>query len=257
MTSISSTPVGVRPSPIFVGVVALTGIGLWLTTSDVVSDGISVFVLVAAGWLLSLIFHEFAHAWVAWKGGDHSVAAKGYLSLDPRKYTDPLTSLGIPILLVLAGGIGLPGGAVWINRAALRSKTTASLVSLAGPAVNLVFGAVCLLPISFGYVDVAPQPVLAGGLALLGFLQVTAFVLNMLPIPGLDGFGAIEPYLSNNLLVALLPVRRYGLMAVFLLLWFVEPAQNAFWGLVESILGSFGVDRRLFRFGFDLFRFWQ
>ncbi len=257
MTTINPTTPGVRPSPIFLAVVAVTGIGVWLTTTDTVSDGISVFVMVAAGWLLSLIFHEFAHAWVAWKGGDHSVAAKGYLSLDPRKYTDPVTSLGIPILLVLAGGIGLPGGAVWINRGALRSPATASLVSLAGPATNLVFAAVCLLPISSGLVDPERHTVLAAGLAFLGFLQVTAFVLNMLPIPGLDGFGAIEPYLSRSVLTALLPIRRYSLMAVFFLLWFVEPARTAFWNLVRSVLGAFGVDDRLFPIGLDLFQFWQ
>lgn len=253
--SSSAPAVGVRPSPLFLLVVGLTGFGLIVTALGLLPDGISVFLLVVSGWILSLIFHEFAHAFVAWKGGDSSVAAKGYLSLDPRKYTDPMTSLAIPIFLVLAGGIGLPGGAVWINRSALRSPATASLVSLAGPATNLVFASICLLPLSVGIID--NDSTLAAALAFLGFLQVTAFVLNMLPIPGLDGFGALEPFLPRSVLVSLAPVRRYGMMILFVLLWFVAPVRDAFWDFVLSFLDAFGVRRSLFGDGFDLFRFWQ
>ena len=53
-------------------------------------------------------------------------------------------------------------------------------------------------------------------LAFLGFLQVAALVLNLLPIPGLDGFGAIEPYLPRSVLIALAPVRRWGLLVLIL-----------------------------------------
>lgn len=257
MNTIVSEAPGVRPSPAFLSVLALTVIGFLLTATGAIDAGPAVFLLAASGWVLSLIFHEFAHAYVAWKGGDHSVAAKGYLSLDPRKYTDPMTSLAIPIILVLAGGIGLPGGAVWINRAALRSPGIASMVSLAGPATNLAMAALCLLPLSSGVIDPATEPALASGLAFLGFLQVTAFVLNLLPVPGLDGFGAIEPFLPNQLLVALAPLRRYGLMILFLLLWFVDPVRDAFWDFVLSFLDAFGVERGLVADGFELFRFWE
>ncbi len=251
----TTSPVGVRPSPLFLLVVGLTVAGVIVTALGLLPDGLSVFLLVVSGWILSLIFHEFAHAYVAWKGGDGSVAAKGYLTLDPRKYTDPMTSLAIPIFLVLAGGIGLPGGAVWINRRALRSPATASLVSLAGPATNIVFACLCLLPLSAGLID--ETSTLAAALAFLGFLQVTAFVLNLLPIPGLDGFGALEPFLPPDVLVALAPVRRYGMMVLFVLLWFVAPVREAFWDFVLSFLDAFGVRRSLFGDGFDLFRFWQ
>ena len=187
----------VRPSPLFVVIVAATGLGVWLCTTERVGAGVATFVLVFAGWILSLVLHEFAHAIVAYGSGDRSVAAKGYLTLDPRRYTDPLTSIALPLFFLIIGGIGLPGGAVWINRAALRSRAAASLVSLAGPAVNLTLAAGCLTLLSSGTVDVATQPVLARAVAFSGFLQVVAFVLNMLPIPGLDGFGALEPFLPS------------------------------------------------------------
>jgi Zn-dependent protease len=246
----------VRPSPIFLLVVAATVVGGWLCATRTISDGVAVFVFVVSGWVLSLILHEFAHAFTAWKGGDYSIPSKGYLTLDPRRYTDPVTSIALPLLFVLMGGIGLPGGAVWINQRALRTRGTASLVSLAGPAVNLVIGTLCLLPLSIGMVG-ASRPVLAAGLAFLGFLQVVAFVLNLLPVPGLDGFGAIEPYLPSGLLATLAPIRRWSVLILIGVLFYVPRAKSLFFDATLGIIDAFSVDQQWVRNGLDLFRFWQ
>src|SRR6266704_3005454 len=96
------------------------------------------FYIVTVGWIFSLCLHEFGHAWVAYQGGDETVREKGYLTFNPLKYTDPLFSLIMPLVFLLLGGIGLPGGAVYINRALLRSRAWGTGVSLAGPAANLV-----------------------------------------------------------------------------------------------------------------------
>ena len=253
----NETVAGVRPSPIFWAVVALTALGAWLTTSSSVDPGIGIFVFVAAGWVLSLILHEFSHAYVAWKGGDHSIAAKGYLSLDPRLYTDPLTSLFLPLLLVAMGGLGLPGGAVWINRAALRSASRASAVSLAGPAANVAFAVLCVFPLSVGLVTFDRRPVLAVALSFLAFLQITAFIINMLPIPGLDGFGALEPFLPPSVLQAIQPIRRYSMLLLFFGLWFVQPVNDAIWTVVLEVVELFDIDPSLAIEGFRLFRFWE
>ncbi len=237
--------------------VAIAIVGAILCVISTVPDGIAVFVFVAAGWVLSLIFHEFAHAYVAYQGGDLSVADKGYLTLDPRLYADPVTSLAIPMFFVIAGGIGLPGGAVWINRGRLRSPAVASMMSLAGPATNLVLAVVLLVPLSIGLIDRASQPTLAAAFGFLGFLQITAFILNMLPIPGLDGFGAIEPHLPNHVLVTLAPIRRYAIMILFAALFFVDPLNRAFWDVIRGAIELFGVDRDLPLVGLDLFRFWE
>lgn len=247
---------GVRPSPAFLVVVVALALGAWLCVNGGVPDGVAVFVFVAAAWILSLIFHEFAHAFLAWKGGDTSIPAKGYLTLDPRRYTDPLTSILLPLIFVVIGGIGLPGGAVWINRGALRSQGVASLVSLGGPATNLVFAALCLVPLSIGMIDPATQPVLAPAMAFTGFLQIVAFVLNMLPIPGLDGFGALEPFLPHSVLVSLAPIRRWGFLILIVALFYVEPVGDWFWGAIETVMDVFGVDRALAGQGWNLFRFW-
>ena len=217
---------------------------------------VASFVMVLVGWIVSLCLHEWAHAFVAFKSGDHSVLGRGYLTLDPRKYTDPITSIALPLLFVLMGGFGLPGGAVWINRGALRSRGRASMVSLAGPAVNLAVAAACMIPLSAGLVG-PDRPVLEVGLAFLGFLQVAAFVLNILPFPGLDGFGALEPYLPAPLLKALAPIRRWGLLILIGVLFYFQPANDLFWSTILSVIDAFDVNQDLVRQGFRLFRFWD
>ncbi len=245
----------VRPSPIFYLIVALTAVTGWLTTTTVISPGVAVFLFILAAWTLSLIFHEFAHAFVAWRSGDRSIEQRGYLTLDPRKYTHPLLSLVLPVVFIMMGGIALPGGAVMINRAAL-NNVQATMVALAGPLTNLAFGAVSLLAVAYGLVDPVSQPTLARAVAFFGFLQIVVFVLNMLPIPGLDGYAAIEPSLPESTQQLMRPVKNYAFLILIFLLFYAEWAQGLFWGLVLAVLDVFGVDVQLFQDGLDLFRFW-
>ncbi len=96
-----------------------------------------VFLVVVVLWVFSVCLHEFGHAWVAYRGGDDTVVEKGYLSMNPVHYAHPVTSFLLPMLFMVVGGIGLPGGAVYINKHLLRSRGWETGVSLAGPAMNL------------------------------------------------------------------------------------------------------------------------
>src|SRR5512142_1834023 len=100
------------------------------------------FIIVLVGWVFSLCLHEFSHALVAYLGGDYTVRDKGYLTFNPLKYTHPVYSLLLPLLFLVMGGIGLPGGAVYIETWRLRSRLWKSAVSLAGPAANLILAIV-------------------------------------------------------------------------------------------------------------------
>ena len=82
-----------------------------------------MFIFVVAGWVVSLCLHEFGHAFTAWRFGDHDVAVRGYLTLNPFKYSNPLLSIVLPVLIIAIGGIGLPGGAVWV-RTSFMTKTS-------------------------------------------------------------------------------------------------------------------------------------
>src|SRR6478735_7401508 len=120
-------------------VVATAGAGVAAQTgADPI--GVWVFAVVLGGWLITLCLHEFAHAAVSYLGGDVSVKARGYLTLNPLRYTDLAYSIIIPILLLAVGGIPLPGGAVLVEPGRMRRRWYASLVSAAGPATNMVAG---------------------------------------------------------------------------------------------------------------------
>ncbi len=216
-----------------------------------------MFAFVVTGWVVSLCLHEFAHAVVAYAGGDRSVADKGYLTLDPRHYAEPGLSLVLPLMFVLMGGIGLPGGAVWIDRRALRSPAIASVVSLAGPATNVVFAFACLLPIGLGWLELRFDTLnFTSGLAFLGFLQVTAAVLNLLPIPGLDGYGALSPHLSRELQLQIAPMARWGIFAVIIFLLLPGP-NEAFFDFIDNIISATGTEPLLAQEGLRRFQFWE
>jgi Zn-dependent protease len=253
--SISPLHQSVRPSPVFLALVAVTaagGVVAWLAATQAGAMAhVGVFVFVVFGWLVTLCLHEFGHAFSAWRFGDQDAAVRGYLTLNPLKYSHPLLSLGLPVLFIALGGIGLPGGAVYVQTAYMtpRQKT---LVSLAGPAVNLAF-AVLLLAATRLLYDPA-HPVFWAGVAFLGFLQVTAFLLNILPIPGLDGFGALEPHLSPETQRALAPAKQWGFV---LLLFLLFAASQWFFGLVLWLFHFSGVPTVLVSWGNGLTRFWS
>src|SRR5204863_7320161 len=96
------------------------------------------FFIVTVLWIFSVCLHEFGHAIVAYYGGDYTVREKGYLTFNPLKYTHPLFSIVLPLLFLVMGGIGLPGGAVYIERCRIRNRFILSAVSLAGPLANLL-----------------------------------------------------------------------------------------------------------------------
>ena len=247
----------VRPSPIFLAIVAVTAAGgvlAWISADTIEPLAyVGVFIFVIAGFVVSLCVHEFAHAYTAWRFGDHDVEVRGYLTLNPLKYAHPLLSLGLPALFIAIGGIGLPGGAVYV-RTSFMTKRQKTLVSLAGPFTNLVF-AVLLLVLT-GLLAESTHGVFWGGMAFLGFLQVTAFVLNMLPIPGLDGYGALEPHLSPDTQRALEPAKQWGFFILLILL--LAPGLNQwFWDIVLWFFDFSGVPRTLVQVGSQLTRFWS
>ncbi|MBP0574044.1 hypothetical protein J8J27_25425, partial [Mycobacterium tuberculosis] len=98
-----------------------------------------------------------------------------------------------PVIIILLGGIGLPGATVYIERSLIRTPAMQSLMSAAGPAMNLVVLAILAVPFLIGLPGSIGSPLLWSAVALLAFFQATAIVLNLIPLPGLDGFGVIEP----------------------------------------------------------------
>lgn len=251
----------VRPSPVFlafVAVAALAGLVAWQDdTAHSLRGDLAVFVFVLALWVVSLSLHEFGHAYAAYRGGDRSVEAAGYLTLNPARYAHPVLSIVLPLLFIVQGGIGLPGGAVYLHRHSLRSRTAQTLAAAAGPLINVAFAAVTLGVVTSVHGDVVGAHLrFWSALAFFGFLQVTAAVLNLLPVPGLDGWAILEPWMRADTARAAEPIKPWGLLGVIVLLQ-IPSLNSAFFHLVDSLVGAGGVPRVLVDWGHIFFRFWQ
>jgi Zn-dependent protease len=207
------------------------------------------------GFVIALCVHEFGHAVVAYHCGDTTVREKGYLTLDPLRYTDVQYSIIFPLLIMAIGGIGLPGGAVYINTLHLRRRIYGALVSAGGPLGTAVVLA-GLMTLLNAAAPIAGSALYAA-LAFLALLQVTVLVFNLLPCPGLDGWGIIEPLMPA-------PVRRLARRAAFwaplvlvVALFFVPGVLRWFWNSVFVICGLIGLDAKAALAGLRLFQFWQ
>ena len=214
----------------------------------------TTFIVVIVGWIISLCLHEFSHAVVAFYGGDTSVKDKGYLTFNPFKYTHPVYSIILPVIFLLLGGIGLPGGAVYIETWRLRSKRWECAVSLAGPASNLALAG--LLAIVLNYAPVSNGSIWPG-LSFLALMQISAMVLNLIPVPPFDGYRALAPFLSQQVRIN---IDRYGniiMLVVFAALWYVPFVNNYFWLTVGWISIRMHIPVSLALQGLNQFQFWR
>jgi Zn-dependent protease len=228
-----------RPSPIFyglLGLVALSGTMLGLDLPGRYSGPLTLLFIIG-GWLVSLCVHECGHAIAAFLGGDHSVRDKGYLTLDPRRYTHPLLSIVLPLVFLILGGIGLPGGAVYINRAKLRNGKWEAFVSAAGPFGTLACIFLTIVPFLLPWHRwlTATNTDFWAALAYLAFVQVMSLVFNLLPIPGLDGFGIIAPGLPEGWHARTLRLGSLPLIVFYMVLWQDNPISSAFWYRIYDV----------------------
>jgi len=246
----------VRVSPVFgipVGAMLLGGAGLWSGAAPGLTLPLTM-LFVLGGWVTSLCIHEFGHAFIAYLGGDRSVAAAGYLSLNPLKYLHPLLSIGLPVVFLLLGGIGIPGGAVYLNEQAIRNNRWRSLASAAGPVSNLLFAILIGWPfLAFqGGAPFANEPFWAA-LAFLVFVELSAVVLNLIPIPPFDGFGIIAPWLSIELRILANRLGMLPLLVLFFLLWQGGPVSATFWNFVYGLSSSLNIPPELVDLGHQQF----
>lgn len=214
------------------------------------------FGFVLTGWILAVMAHEFAHAATAYLAGDHTVKDKGYLSFDPRRYGDLGTSLVIPVIALALGGIGFPGGAVYLRNDLMRSPAWRAAASLAGPAGTLVV----LLVLAFGlslWGRVALPGMLFDGVAMLAFLQATALILNLLPLPGLDGFNAIRPFLPKRWAPMLRKLDGLALLLLLAALFLIPGFSALLFGLAVTLAAALGVPVEAIQSGWDAFHFWK
>ncbi len=222
---------------------------------------------VFLGWILSVVLHEFSHGIVAHFGGDHTIRQRGGLTLNPMQYIDPVMSIALPAIVFLIGGIPLPGGVTYIRHDLLRGKVWESLVAAAGPVSNLVLFGLLAMVIHprWGFVaqwqlgQAAPN--VYAFVAAMAMLQMLAVILNLIPVPPLDGFGILAPWMGEPLRRKLsTPPLSTILFVVYFMVLFNAGAGlfQHFFDLVHWMLSMLGYDERsiaLFGQGYNVAMF--
>lgn len=195
-----------------------------------------VFLLLAAGIVLAISLHEFAHALAADLQGDRLPRAMGRVSLNPARHLDPLGT----ILIFLVGfGWGKP---VEFRRQALSSQRFgAAIVALAGPFMNLLLALLAGL-------GIALTDSLNLGTSTEAFLElflginVLLAVLNLLPLPPLDGSRLLTIFLPPSKQHVVFWLDRYGIIILLLLVIFgndtvLEPLVTGAHSFIRDIFG--------------------
>lgn len=181
-------------------------------------DGTTIIFLAVL--IPSVILHEISHGYIANRLGDDTAKKAGRLTLNPIAHIDPIGTLVLPAVLVLAQSPFLFGYAkpvpVRVDRLR-RPRLHALLVSLAGPATNFVLASVAIG--LFLVIVPAVDSWLWWTLLLATISNVALGFFNMLPIPPLDGSAVIEFMLPRSALRGWYRIRPYSmvLLLAFLL----------------------------------------
>ena len=190
-------------------------------------DQIVVQILVL---VFSIVVHEVAHGWVAWRLGDSTARDAGRLTLNPLPHIDPFGSVVLPVVLSLAGGVVLGWAKpVPVHPGRLRNpRDDHPRVAAAGPLSNLLLALISAVGLgatfAIGGVPDWSGGTTADGGALQLFLvtlfragivvNVVLACFNLLPLPPLDGSWILQRFLPPEAGIRYHELRRYGLLLV-------------------------------------------
>ena len=144
-----------------------------------------VFFSVAVIVILSVCIHEFMHAYVALRYGDDTAEKNGHLTLNPFK------QMGI-FSLVLFCFFGLAWGRVPVNPSLMRGKYAPAMVAFSGPLSNLVLSQFFVLLTYICFKNHIGDDFAVNMLFYGGRINIVLFILNMLPVPGFDGYAILS-----------------------------------------------------------------
>lgn len=202
------------------------------------SERLISFLLFIPVFLLSLTIHELAHAFIAYRKGDHTAKNAGRLTFNPIKHLDLVGSVIMPFIS-FSSGLLLIGWAkpVPVNRNNFKDPLKDdTLVSFAGPLSNLVLAILFAIMLSLFYNFQISDSEFVLNLIWYGvFFNIFLFAFNLLPIPPLDGSHILFDIFPNKLTARYLGIGFYG--TVILILFIYSPLWNYFFGLINYLMG--------------------
>lgn len=190
------------------------------------------FVLIAVPLLYSVILHELAHGWVAYRMGDPTAKMMGRLSLNPLKHLDPMGTL---MLLFVGFGWARP---VPVNFANLRGgRRELILISSAGIIINTILAFLSILLLRL--LALPEQGIAGTALYYMAHINIILAAFNLIPIPPLDGSKIMMGFLPGNLQQSLSRLEPYGFLIIIGLLAFgvLNPVIDFFQWIIMSIIG--------------------
>jgi Zn-dependent protease len=172
--------------------------------------------------ILSLSFHEAAHAWMADRLGDPTARRLGRLTLNPLAHIDWIGTVLFPLVAIVSGlpllGWAKPVPVTWQN---LRSpRRDFALVALAGPVSNLVLAAGAAVVLNA--LVAAGHGGLSTGLMMVAqavSLNVLLAVFNLIPVPPLDGGNVLAGLVPESAARAIDRLRPYGFLILYALIF--------------------------------------
>lgn len=170
--------------------------------------------------LVSLTFHEAAHAWTAERLGDPTARMLGRVSLNPLVHIDPIGTLLLPLVALLSG-LPIIGWAkpVPVNINRLRHhRRDFMIVAAAGPLSNLAQAVVAGVLFQVLSSALADSPMLL--VILIRFVQINLLLafFNLIPIPPLDGGNVLAGLLPESGAVVLDSLRQWGFIILYALM---------------------------------------
>jgi len=204
-----------------------------------------------AVWALPLIFavtlHEVAHGYVAYLLGDYTAKLSGRLSLNPIKHIDPVGTIVVPLLMMLVSNFifGWAKPVPVDARNFKHPKKDMALVALAGPLSNLVMAFLWGLIAKMGLIaDASGNEWLGLPLAYMGsvgiLINVVLGVLNLIPIPPLDGGKVLEALLPNRAAHTFSLLEPYGfyILIALMLTGMLSSVISPFVFLIGDMIGN-------------------
>jgi Zn-dependent protease len=186
-----------------------------------IQEGIRLAAIGAIPVIFSITVHEAAHGYAARYFGDDTAERAGRISLNPIHHIDPLGTIILPAITMILGGI-LFGWAkpVPVNFGRLRHPKRDMLwVAAAGPLSNFVMAIFWVLVLKFSDLVPASYSEAVITMSQIGMsINIVLMVLNLLPLPPLDGGRIATSLLPNNIAWKFAQVERYGFLILLLLL---------------------------------------
>ncbi len=187
-------------------------------------------VIVFIALVVSITLHEAMHAFTGYWLGDDTAHREGRISLNPLRHVDPLTTILLPLITLVAFGVPLLAAKpVPFNPNRVKyDEYGAAMVGLAGPLTNLLLACAAA-----GIIHL-----FGSSTPLLIFLQINIglFVFNMIPIPPLDGSRLLYAFAPESVQNVMSQLERYGIMIIFALVLFTPVFSDVLINLNRTVL---------------------